>query len=156
VFTFLDFPLFRDESLVIRLARMLEADPERGYVPSYVYHIYEPQGLAPIGYIDLRIGENENLFYGGHIGYRIHEDFRGHGYAGKACRLIVPLAKAHGMQMLRITCNPDNLASKRTIEKLGAKLIGVFPVPPHNEMYQNGETVKCVFEWLINESDEIP
>ena len=149
VFRFLDFPYFADDRIELRLARTLEADAEKGYVPAYVYHIHERGGIRAAGYIDLRIGENRNLFYGGHIGYRVLEEFRGHGYAERACRLVVPLALAHGMTMLRITCNPDNLASKRTIEKLGATLLGVYDVPEDNEMYEMGDRQKCIFEWQI-------
>jgi len=149
VFTFLDYPSFSDEEIDLRLTRTIERDDEKGYVPAYVYSVFLRHGTEAIGYIDIRIGENENLYYGGHIGYRIREKFRGNGYAGKACRLIVPLALAHGMTMLRITCNPDNAASRRTIEKLGAEFMGIVAVPEYNEMYLRGETSKCIFEWYI-------
>jgi tagatose 1,6-diphosphate aldolase len=142
-------PFFSDDRIELRLVSKNEADDLKGWVPFYVYHIYEKGGNIPVGYIDLRIGDNENLFYGGHIGYRVLEDYRGNGYAGRACRLIVPLAKAHGKEMIRITCNPENIASRRTIEKLGAKLVEIVAVPEHNIMYQEGELFKCIFEWYI-------
>ena len=147
MFVYYDFPSFSDGVLDLRLAQKLPAEPDRGYVPAYIYYMYEPGQNEVIGYIDLRIGDNENLLYGGHIGYRVIEQHRGHGYAGRACRLVVPLALAHGMEMLRITCNPDNIASRRTIEKLGARLVGIVALPPHNEMYLLGEREKCIFEW---------
>ncbi|MCL2498422.1 MAG: GNAT family N-acetyltransferase [Symbiobacteriaceae bacterium] len=151
MFNFLNYPSFSDGILEIRLSQVLEADEEKQYVPSYIYYMYEPRNPVVAGYIDLRIGDNESLFYGGHIGYRVNEPFRGHGYAGRACRLIVPLALAHGMESLRITCSPDNLASKRTIEKLGAEFLGLVKVPPYNEMYQRGEVEKCIFLWHIKD-----
>lgn len=40
-----------------------------------------------MGYCDLRIGYNDNLYYGGHIGYGINEEYRGHHYDAKACEL---------------------------------------------------------------------
>ena len=149
MFTFLNYPVLEGDIIELRLARTLEAIEEKGYVPSYIYSIYEKESNSDVGYIDLRIGENENLFYGGHIGYHVYESYRGHGYAGKACLLLRSLALSHDMKMLRITCDPDNLASRRTIEKLGAKFLGVYEVPEYNEQFIMGHTHKCVFEWYI-------
>jgi len=150
---FLSFPQLYDDVLELRIMHYLPENRELGYVPSYVYGIYERGNPEIIGIIDLRIGHNENTHFGGHIGYRIYEDYRGHGYAGRACHLLVPVALAHDMHTLRITCNPDNLASRRTIEKLGATLIEIANLPPHNEMYKRGEPVKCLFDWQIAPDD---
>ena len=139
----------QDEDIRLILAGCIPADQSQARVPAYFLHIVEHGNDDPVGYIDIRIGDNEGLFYGGHIGYRVYEDFRGNSYAEKACRLVVPIAIAHGMHCLRITCNPDNLASKRTIEKLGARFIGIFPVPEYNDLYRQGDREKCVFEWDI-------
>ena len=64
-----------------------------------------------IGVCDLRIGHNENTYYGGNIGYGIDEEYRGHHYAGKACLLLFELARKHEWDYVIITCNPDNFAS---------------------------------------------
>ncbi|WP_430495253.1 GNAT family N-acetyltransferase [Rossellomorea marisflavi] len=101
---------------------------------------------TPIGVIDLRIGHNENLYYGGHIGYAVHSEHRGHHYAGKAVLLLKELALAHGMEKMTITCNPDNLPSRKTCEYVGAELKGIVAVPPHNDLYQRGEKEKCIYE----------
>lgn len=154
MFRFLEYPILYDDVLELRLARRLPAEPDKGYVPAYYYFMYERHGSEPVGYIDLRIGSNENTHYGGNIGYRVEEAYRGHGYAGRACQLLIPLALAHDMRTLRITCNPDNLASRRTIEKLGAELLEIVNLPPHNELYQRGEPVKCLFDWHIGEEEE--
>ena len=37
-------------------------------------------------------------------------------------RLLLPLARRHGLQTVWITCNPDNWASRRTCELAGAEL----------------------------------
>lgn len=72
-----------------------------------------------MGSCDLRIGHNENLYYGGNIGYRVEEAYRGNHYAGKACLLLFELARKHDLQYLIITCNPDNAASRKTCEYAG-------------------------------------
>jgi predicted acetyltransferase len=58
-------------------------------------------------------------------------------------RLVIPLAKAHGMTHLWITCNPENAASRRTIERLGATFVEVVDIPKSNLLYEKGERQKC-------------
>jgi predicted acetyltransferase len=102
----------------------------------------EPLIIA--GGIGLRIGNGRELeLYSGHFGYHVYPPFRGHHYAERACRLLLPLARRHGMNRLWITCNPDNIASRRTCERLGAKLIEVVPIPEGHEFYRLGERQKC-------------
>jgi predicted acetyltransferase len=68
---------------------------------------------------------------------------RGHHYAERACRLLLPLARRHGIQPLWITCNPDNFPSRRTCERLGAKLVEIVAVPPRDPLYLRGDHEKC-------------
>ena len=93
------------------------------------------------GSISLRIGHSLNLDrYLGHIGYHVLPPARGHHFAERACRLILPLARAHGHEHLWITCNPDNLASRRTCERLGARYVDVVNVPKDNSLYSGKGT----------------
>ena len=102
-----------------------------------------------MGGCDLRIGYNRNLYYGGHIGYRIDEAYRGHHYAERACRLRFPFAREHGMEYLYITCAPDNLPSRRTCERLGGELLEIAELPPDSDMRQEGMTKVCVFRYNL-------
>jgi len=96
------------------------------------------------GGINLRIGHQFDLvMYHGQIGYHIYPPLRGHHYAERACRLLFPLAQRHGINPLWITCNPDNVASRRTCERLGGQLIEIVPVPQENALFALGETEKC-------------
>ncbi|MDD4502200.1 MAG: GNAT family N-acetyltransferase, partial [Clostridia bacterium] len=81
--------------------------------------------------------------------YGIDEQYRGHHYAERACRLLVPLLKAHGMERVLITNNHTNKASQRTCERLGAKLIRVAPVPQWHDLYEEGNRLENIFEWKI-------
>jgi tagatose 1,6-diphosphate aldolase len=97
-----------------------------------------------IGSIELRIGNTERiLMYLGHIGYGVSPPHRGHRYAARACRLLLPLARSHGFESLWITCNPDNLASRRTCEILGAKLVEIVELPRDTSIYAGFERQKC-------------
>jgi tagatose 1,6-diphosphate aldolase len=117
-------------------------------VPSYSFWMrllpqYDPP--VPIaGGSSIRIGHSRDVeMYFGHIGYHVYPAARGHHYAERACRLLLPLAAAHGMQTLWITTNPDNVPSRRTCERLGATLAEIVDVPPTNVLHQRGEVRKC-------------
>ena len=56
---------------------------------------------------------------------------------------MLPLAKRHGMRRMWITCNPDNAASRRTCERLGATLVDTVPIPPDHPFRLRGEIAKC-------------
>ena len=127
------------------------ADPAIGRLPAYHFwlRIAQPLGDPPItvaGGIALRIGSNPEIErYTGNVGYHVYPPARGHHYAERACRLIAPLARRHGMEQLWITCNPDNAASRRTCERLGARLIDIVPIPKEHPFRSRGETAKCRF-----------
>jgi len=138
-FTFLDFEYLTDGEILLLLCEKAPPDEAKGYVPAYKYVIIS--GGRPVGRCDIRIGESEVTRLGGNIGYEVFPEFRGSHYAEKACRLLCRVAKAHGMKRLIITCNPDNLASRR--------LTHIADLPPHSEMYALGERRKCVYVWDI-------
>ena len=108
--------------------RIIEKNPGNAeQMPFYFYDILV--NGVPVGKISIRIGENFHSYYNGHIGYEIYPEHRGRGYAGRACRLVLGVARAHGMEKLYLTCAKSNTASCRTIEKLGARLLEISPVP---------------------------
>jgi predicted acetyltransferase len=115
-----------------------------GHVPTYQFKMTHVGQHTEIGHINLRIGTTDHIvMYAGHIGYGVHPEYRGRRYAARACRLLLPLARSHGLKTLWITCNPENLASRRTCELAGAELVEIVELPPGNEMYRRGERKKC-------------
>ena len=126
-------------------------DPDTGRPPSYHFWMIQRQATAlpVVGGIGLRLGtdtEIERVI--GHVGYHVYPFARGHHFAERACRLLLPLARWHGLMPLWITCNPENLASRRTCERLGAKLVDIVPVPPEHQLYDRGEREKCRYRWF--------
>jgi predicted acetyltransferase len=78
---------------------------------------------AFVGLVRLRHGLNESLLrHGGHIGYGIRPSMRGRGYGRLILRLALEEARKLGLERVLLTCNPDNVASRRVIEANG----GVF------------------------------
>jgi tagatose 1,6-diphosphate aldolase len=137
------------------------ADPARGISPGYTFWMrvrrvvprdvsMAPPPVTMAGSISLRLGHNENLdYYLGHIGYHVLPPARGRHFAERACRLLLPLARAHGHAMLWITCNPENAASRRTCERLGAEFVETVPVPASNALYSQGDRYKCRYRMLL-------
>ena len=135
--------------LQLILEKTVEGDEARQWLPAYHFAICNGRG-EKMGTCDLRIGHNESVYYGGNIGYRIAEPYRGHHYAGKACRLLFELAKRHGMDYLIITCNPDNWPSRKTCEYAGGRLIEIVELPEDNGMrVEDGETHKCIYRFEL-------
>ncbi len=127
-----------------------KGDAARGWVPSYHFWMKlharggMPASIAIGGGIGLRIATNDEIRrYAGHVGYHVYPPARGHRYAERACRMLFPLAAAHGIRELWITVNPDNFPSRRTCERLGARLIETIPVPPAHPFFARGERAKC-------------
>ncbi|MGG6240969.1 GNAT family N-acetyltransferase [Nodosilinea sp. AN01ver1] len=60
--------------------------------------------------------------HGGHIGYCIRPSRRGQGYGTKMLALALDEARRLGLSKILMTCDVDNLASARGIEKNGGML----------------------------------
>lgn len=116
-------------------------------VRSLNFDIYLHDTGIRAGLCDLRLGMNEELYYAGNIGYRIFPGERGHGYAYEACRILFDIARSRGMTELIITCSPDNIPSRRTLEKLGGTLLETANVPEDHWLYQRGEKVKNIYRY---------
>jgi predicted acetyltransferase len=122
-------------------------DAAAGRCPSYHFwmRLNDHSPLRIAGTISLRIADENSLKFAGHIGYNVYPPVRGRRLAERASRLLLPLARQHGMKSVWITCNPDNLASRKTCERLGATLVEVVPVQVGHELYVRGEREKCRF-----------
>jgi len=143
-FTFQDTGPLTDGKLQLVVTELCEGDPAANRVPAYKFKMTPVGDEQEIGHIDLRIGNTDHLVMcGGHIGYGVEPEHRGHHYAARAVRLLMPLARRHSMTTLWITCNPDNLASRRTCELAGAQFIEIVDLPEDTDMYLKGERQKC-------------
>jgi tagatose 1,6-diphosphate aldolase len=137
------------------------ADRATGRVPQYHFWMRirhdvppaHPAGLPPValaGGIGLRIGTNDKIeLYYGHFGYHVYPPARGRRYAERSVRLLLPLARRHGLKVLWITCNPDNYASRRTCERLGARIESIVAVPDDDPLYARGEREKCRYRLVL-------
>lgn len=145
IFEFLDPALPVDDDLQLILAERVTGANSLWGVPAYAFQIQRASGEY-VGRLRLRVGWNENVIrYAGHIGYAVQTAHRAHHYAERACRMIIPLAKRHHMTALWITCQPDNAPSGRTLERLGARYVGILAVPPEYPLDAGTERKKTYF-----------
>lgn len=143
---FTDFaalPPLTDGRVSLRVERLAPADPVKHYVPAYQFQIVV--NGQPVGHISLRIGYTDSLLYGGQIGYGVDAPYRGQGYAGAACRLLLLVMRAHGMRTALITNETGNAASRRVCEKIGTRFLCQIDVPEDHEMYKKGSRRVNVF-----------
>lgn len=111
-----------------------------------LYNIYLHDKPLVVGKIELRISRQQELFYEGNIGYHVYSFYQGNHYAYKACRLLFKVAaKKYHMSSLIITCNPENIASLKTIERLNGQLIGEYLVPKDHWLRKQGDIIKRVY-----------
>ena len=141
---------FRDRDLWLELRAREPEHPARGWVPAYRFAMRLDGVDHPVGRISFRVGSTHTVeHYAGHVGYEVTAAFRGQRLAERSCRLILPLARRHGFKTLWITCNPQNLASRRTCERLGAELVGIVDVPPDNDVFEPGSEQKCRYRLAL-------
>ena len=73
-----------------------------------------------VGFLALRHSLNAWLLEeGGHIGYSVRPSRRGQGHASRALALAVRRSAELGLDRVLVTCDEDNVASARTIERNG-------------------------------------
>lgn len=140
-------PPLADHELELHLTDRTLGDG-RSRPPTYRFELRVDGALA--GNISLRLGHTEYIEkYAGHIGYGVEPMFRGQHYAARSCRMLFPVARRHGFRALWITCNPENVASRRTCELVGGQLIDIIDVPPIIDLYREGDRQKCRYRVLL-------
>lgn len=144
-------PVLSGQEIDLRLRESGLDDPSLGIRDGFTYDICLHNKSKSIGYVALRLGESAELYYLGHIGYRVEEGFRGRGYAGKAVSLLVPLFRSLGQYSLVITTDEDNTASRRTCEKLGCVLERTTRVPEKYRPVCMMSPAKCRYILLTEE-----
>ncbi len=135
-----------DGDLVLNLHVTEYEDTEAGPLPVYRFIMQNRGTGLQMGFINLRIREDWNLvLYRGHIGFAVEEAYRGQRYASRATRLLLPLARGHGLREVWLTCNPENSASAKSCELAGGSYVETVTVPEDTEAYRAGARIKKRF-----------
>jgi len=110
-----------------------------GLVPATEFWMVDEDGFA--GRVSLRHELTDSLLrVGGHIGYTVRPTKRRRGYATRALQLALAEASRLGLEKVLITCDDDNLASRRVIEKNGGIL--------ENRLYREEGGVAICRYWV--------
>lgn len=134
------------DQVKLRFLGVVPGDQVRGLVPFYHFRILIKR-TTDVGHINFRIGDTEHVrLCAGHIGYQVEERFRGRHYAFQACCAIAPFVRSIYPAVI-LTCDPDNVASRKTIERLGARFLDEVPLAPADQIYHPGSCVKRRYEW---------
>lgn len=92
--------------------------PEGRVKCSYFWIVDDADAL--VGFLALRRSLTDFLLeQGGHIGYSVRPSRRREGHASRALALAVDEAAALGIERVLVTCDEDNVGSRRTIEVNG-------------------------------------
>ena len=140
----------RDGEIYLEIYEFLEA--ANGNPLTYRFNIRTQIDNKVVGRCSFRVGntDNRHIKYGGNIGYNVYEKYRGNKYSLKACRLLLILAKYHGMEAVYITCDPANMASRRICELLGAAFITILNLPEDDYNYViNNIKHHCLYKMTL-------
>ena len=145
-----DVGTLRDRDLWLELRARDEASAVRGWTPAYRFAMRLDGVDRAVGRISLRIGNTDTIeLYAGHVGYEVLPAFRGNRLAERSVRLVLPIARRHDLGELWITTNPDNWASRRTCERLGAQFVEVVDVPRDSAVFERGGERKCRYRLAL-------
>lgn len=99
-----------------------------GFVPS-TYYVGVVDGMV-VGRVFIRHELNDFLErIGGHVGYGVVPGFRRKGYATEMLRLALPLCSSLGLEKILVTCDVDNVGSRKVIENCGGIFAGISDEP---------------------------
>jgi predicted acetyltransferase len=102
-----------------------EADPDHPVPPDVVHHtvLWFVDGDHWLGRLSIRHHLTPALLeVGGHIGYVVRPSARRQGHATKMLAQSLPVAAGLGIDPALVTCDDDNLASRKVIEACGGEL----------------------------------
>jgi predicted acetyltransferase len=125
-----------------------EADHHKvksGLVPQTTFWLIDDGAF--IGRLSIRHELDERLLrMGGHIGYEIRPSKRKRGYGTAILRLGLEKAWELGLQRVLVTCDEDNIGSRKIIEHNGGKL--------ENSVEIAGRAVKVLRFWIDMSANE--
>ncbi len=104
-------------------------------VPDSTFFLYDDSKNILIGAINIRHSLNDYLLkYGGHIGNGIRPSLRNLGYGTKIIELGLKECKKLGITKVLMTCNKNNIGSKKAIINNGGIL--------ENEVIKDNEIIE--------------
>ena len=97
---------------------------------------------APSGAIGVELDDPAT----GELGYWIGRPHWGRGYAAEAAAALVARARLLGLERLLAVADPENLRSRRVLEKTGFRAVGL---QPPDRPSRRGATALCAYELAL-------
>ena len=128
-FDFLNKINLIDKELKLEFKEIRKTSIPDENIDSYYFKMTNLDTNEEMGFINIKNGITENiLLYRGNIGYEVYKNFQGNNYSSRSCKILIPVMKYLGLKGVYITCNLNNISSKKNIEKIGAKYIDTVEV----------------------------
>jgi predicted acetyltransferase len=113
-----DPQVFADYVAAVRADAREDTPRPEGHVPCTT--LWYVDGDSYLGRLAIRHALTPSLYeWGGHIGYDVRPTARRRGHATMMLRTALPVARELGIDSVLITCDPDNIASRKVIEACG-------------------------------------
>lgn len=112
-------------------------------VPSLYFWLIDDDGVQGTYVGTLRISPTLDDFLrrvGGHIGYQVRPALRCKGYGRQLLALGLQRARELGLTRVLVTCDEDNIGSKKVIEYNGGQL--------ENAIHVEGSTTRKLRYWI--------
>ncbi len=132
--------MLSDDKIELRLIRILAPGDKAARPPEarflspaieYRFAIHRVTDGLRVGRMHMRATNDEAITHTlGHTGYAVDEEHRGNGYATRALRLIVGLARACDIAPLWVLIEPENLPSRKVAENAGFALVDIVDAVP--------------------------
>lgn len=104
---------------LLKLEREIAADPEH-YLFFTEFLIVLKECDRIIGSIDYKYVPRDGIT---EVGYGLNPHFEGHGYMTEALRAFLAFGKSLGIRAVRADTLPDNIKSRRVLEKCGFRFL---------------------------------
>jgi predicted acetyltransferase len=110
--------VFEDFCTFVVRDRLPGSPRPASFVPATT--LWMVDGEEYVGRISVRHRLTDLLFtWGGHIGYAVRPSARRRGHASRALAQMLPVCAELGIDPVLVTCDVDNVGSRRAIEKNG-------------------------------------
>ena len=132
-----------------KLDQLRSKEPDEIQVPAETFFLIREEDNRIIGMVNIRLRLNKALeLCDGNIGYSIRPTERRKGYGTEILRLALKYCKKCGMEKVLLTCDKNNIGSKKVIQKNR----GLF-----EQIFYDKESEGIVYKywiWLTKENGE--
>jgi predicted acetyltransferase len=112
-------------------------DLPKGWVITSTFWLIDNNEV--VGVVRVR---HQDVWTDGHIGYDVSPCYRKRGYGTQILKLALVEAEKIGIKEAIVTCNIDNMYSKKIIEKNNGKLLGtIFDEDENENLYRYSITL---------------